>query len=65
MRILINITYYDYSQVEVKMNTTFAHCQRLVEEMKPIKDIVELYSALAVINQALEYCIFFYPLKIH
>lgn len=48
MRILINTTNYDYSQVKAKMDLTYSHRQRLVREMKPIKEIVDLYPALCV-----------------
>lgn len=50
MRVLINTTNYDYGQVKVKMDISmkYAHCQRLVREMKPIKEIIELYPALSI-----------------
>jgi len=48
MRVLINTTNYDYGQVKVKMDITYAHRQRLVREMKPIKEIIELYAALSI-----------------
>jgi len=41
MRVMINTTNYDYSQVKAKMDATYLHRQQLVREMKPIKDIVE------------------------
>ncbi|CAF3844233.1 unnamed protein product, partial [Adineta steineri] len=50
MRVMINTTNYDCSQVKSKMNTTYSHRQQLVREMKFIKDIVELYSALSITN---------------
>ncbi|CAF4519098.1 unnamed protein product [Rotaria socialis] len=50
MRVLINTTNYDYSQVKAKMDITYPHRQRLVREMKPIKQIVTLYPALAVVD---------------
>ncbi|CAF4136886.1 unnamed protein product, partial [Adineta steineri] len=50
MRVMINTTNYDCSQVKSKMNTTYSHRQQLVREMKSIKDIVELYSALSITN---------------
>ncbi|CAF0939739.1 unnamed protein product [Adineta steineri] len=50
MRVMNNTTNYDCSQVKSKMNTTYSHRQQLVREMKFIKDIVELYSALSITN---------------
>jgi hypothetical protein len=50
MRVLINTTNYDYSQVKAKMDITYPHRLRLVREMKPIKQIVTLYPALAVVD---------------
>ncbi len=62
MRILINTTNYDYGQVKVKMDITYPHRQRLVREMKPIKEIVELYPALSVTNLvSIKECILFDP----
>ncbi|CAF2784238.1 unnamed protein product [Rotaria sp. Silwood2] len=37
-------------QVEVKTDIEFVHYQRLVQEMQPIKDVAELFSALSMIN---------------
>jgi hypothetical protein len=48
MRVLINTTNYDYGQVKVKMDITYAHRQCLVQKMKPIKEIIELYPALSI-----------------
>ncbi|CAF4394456.1 unnamed protein product, partial [Rotaria magnacalcarata] len=48
MRVLINTTNYDYGQVKSKMDITYAHRQNLVREMKPIKEIIELYPALSI-----------------
>ena len=48
MRVIINTTNYDYGQVKAKMDITYPHRQRLVREMKPIKQIVDLYPALSV-----------------
>lgn len=48
MRILINTTNFDYAQVKAKMDLTYTHRQRLVQETKPIKEIVQLYPALAI-----------------
>ncbi len=60
MRILINTTNYDYGQVKLKMDITYPHRQRLVREMKPIKEIVELYPALSTINLvSIQECILF------
>ncbi|CAF1391843.1 unnamed protein product [Rotaria sordida] len=50
MRVMINTTNYDYSQVKSKMDATYSHRKQLVQEMKPFKDIVELYPALAITN---------------
>ncbi|CAF1177597.1 unnamed protein product [Rotaria sordida] len=50
MRVMINTTNYDYSQVKSKMDATYSHRKQLVQEMKPVKDIVELYPALAITN---------------
>ncbi|CAF1332359.1 unnamed protein product [Rotaria sordida] len=50
MRVLINTTNYDYGQVKAKMDIKYVHHQRLVQEMKSIKEIVELYPALSVTN---------------
>ncbi|CAF4717373.1 unnamed protein product, partial [Rotaria socialis] len=36
--------------VKAKMDITYPHRQRLVREMKPIKQIVTLYPALAVVD---------------
>ncbi|CAF2819414.1 unnamed protein product [Rotaria sp. Silwood2] len=48
MRVLINTTNYDYGHIKSKMDLTYAHRQRLVQEMKPIKEIIELYPALSI-----------------
>ncbi|CAM4806428.1 unnamed protein product [Rotaria magnacalcarata] len=48
MRVLINTTNYDYGQVKSKMDITYAHRQNLIREMKPIKEIIELYPALSI-----------------
>ncbi|CAF1316320.1 unnamed protein product [Rotaria sordida] len=48
MRVLINTTNYDYGQIKAKMDITYPHRQRLVQEMKPIKQIIDLYPALTV-----------------
>ncbi|CAF3744706.1 unnamed protein product [Rotaria socialis] len=48
MSVLINTTNYDYCQVKSKMNITYAHRQNLVREMKPTKEIIELYPALSI-----------------
>ncbi|CAF4775845.1 unnamed protein product, partial [Rotaria magnacalcarata] len=48
MRVLINTTNYDYGQIKSKMDITYAHRQNLVREMKPIKEIIELYPALSI-----------------
>jgi len=59
MRVLINTTNYDYGQIKAKMDLTYAHRQRLVREMKPIKEIIELYSALLITDfVSTEKCIF-------
>ncbi len=50
MRVMINTTNYDYSQVKAKMDATYSHRQQLVREIKPIKNIVELYPALSITN---------------
>ncbi|CAF3580674.1 unnamed protein product [Rotaria sordida] len=50
MRVMINTTNYDYSQVKSKMDATYSHRKQLVQEMKPVKDIVEVYPALAITN---------------
>ncbi|CAF3941964.1 unnamed protein product [Rotaria sordida] len=50
MRVSVNTTKYDYSQVKVKMNIMFVDRRRLVQEMQPVNDIVELYPALSVTN---------------
>ncbi|CAF1458973.1 unnamed protein product, partial [Adineta steineri] len=50
MRVMINTTNYDYSQVKSKMDATYSHRQQLVQEMKSIKDIVDLYPALSITN---------------
>ncbi len=59
MRVLINTTNYDYNQVKAKMDLTYAHRQRLVQEMKPIKEIIELYPALSIANLVSRKCLFF------
>jgi hypothetical protein len=48
MRVMNNTTNYDYGQIKMKMDTTYSHRQQLVREMKPIKDIVELYVGLSI-----------------
>ncbi|CAF4440201.1 unnamed protein product, partial [Didymodactylos carnosus] len=50
MRVLMNTTNYDSGQIKSKMDITYPHRQRIVREMKPIKEIVELYPALSVTN---------------
>lgn len=50
MRVLINTTNYDYSQIKAKMDITYLHRQHLVRDMKPIKEIVELYPAFSVVS---------------
>jgi hypothetical protein len=50
MRVMINTTNYDYGQIKAKMDTTYSHRQQLVREMKPIKDIIELYPGLSITN---------------
>ncbi|CAF4510906.1 unnamed protein product, partial [Didymodactylos carnosus] len=50
MRVLMNATNYDFGQIKSKMDITYPHRQRIVREMKPIKEIVELYPALSVTN---------------
>ncbi|CAF3791531.1 unnamed protein product [Rotaria sp. Silwood1] len=50
MRVLINTTNYDYGQIKAKMDITYPHRHRLVQEMKPIKQIIDLYPALTVID---------------
>lgn len=50
MRVLINTTNYDYGQIKAKMDLTYPHRQRLVREMKPIKDIIELYPAFSIVS---------------
>ncbi|CAF1435810.1 unnamed protein product [Rotaria sordida] len=50
MRVSVNTIKYDYSQVKVKMNIMFVDRRRLVQEMQPVNDIVELYPALSVTN---------------
>ncbi|CAF5141488.1 unnamed protein product, partial [Rotaria magnacalcarata] len=50
LRTLVNTTNYDYSEVKAKMDITYPHRQRLVHEMKPVKQILELYPALSVSN---------------
>lgn len=48
MPILINTTNFGYSHIKVKMGLTYPHRQRLVQEMKPIKEIVNHYPALSI-----------------
>ncbi|CAF2101603.1 unnamed protein product [Rotaria magnacalcarata] len=50
LRTLVNTTNYGYSEVKAKMDITYPHRQRLVHEMKPVKQILELYPALSVSN---------------
>jgi hypothetical protein len=59
MRLLINTTNYDYNQVKAKMDLTYAHRQRFVQEMKPIKEIIELYPALSITNLVSRKYLFF------
>ncbi|CAF3370843.1 unnamed protein product [Rotaria socialis] len=44
----INTTNYDYGQVKSKINIIYAHRQHLVRDMRPIKEIIELYPALSI-----------------
>ncbi|CAF4118789.1 unnamed protein product, partial [Rotaria sordida] len=48
MHVLINTTNYEYGQVKDKMDATFTHRQRFIQEMKPTTEIVELYPSLSV-----------------
>ena len=44
MRVLVN---YDDGQVKTKMDITYPH---LIREMKPVKQMIDLYPALSVTN---------------
>ena len=39
---------YDYNQMKANMDLTYPNRRRLVREMKPIKEIVDLYSGFCV-----------------
>ncbi|CAF4376815.1 unnamed protein product [Rotaria socialis] len=56
----INTTNYDYGQVKSKINIIYAHRQHLVRDMRPIKEIIELYPALSIADLvSIKKCIFY------
>ncbi|CAF1329724.1 unnamed protein product, partial [Didymodactylos carnosus] len=50
MRVLMNTTNYAFGQIKSKMDITYPHRQRIVRDMRPIKEIVKLSPALSVTN---------------